>query len=632
MPVRNTSEEYDVALATARTAPPGFHRRLGIALALSLVAFTVLVFRLWHLQVVDGDYHRSLSEHNRVRVKRVNASRGIIFDRNGKVLVENRPSFDVIMVPEDARQPSTVLGRLGRYLGQDLVDAEKALVSARGRPAFESVVLRRDVDWDTLVVVETRQIELPGISLHVGPRRSYLYGSLAAHLLGYVGEVNPDELQRLEGYRMGDMIGKYGLERRWEEHLRGESGGRQVEVDAVGRELRVLREVEEVPGANIHLTIDVELQRAAMAAMEGKEGAVVALDPNTGAVLAMVSRPSYDPNLFAAGISTSDWRQLVTDPLHPLSNKAIQGQYPPGSTFKIVVAAAALEEGIVTPFTPIHCVGSLRYGNRDFRCWKRGGHGWVNLHRAIVESCDVFFYQVGQRLGVDTIAEYSRRFGLGEPTGIVLDYERSGTIPDTVWKRQRFGDPWYPGETLSVAIGQGYVTATPLQMANVVATVAAGGVRHQPYFVDHVARPGEEPLYFGNQEPVRTGIRASTITQIQNALRDVVQSESGTGKRARVPGVEVGGKTGTSQTARMARDYKKVEPGKLPRHLRDHAWFVALAPVEAPEIAVAALVEHAGGGGGAIAAPVVQQVLDFYFNGAEPAGPENVQQTASTPH
>lgn len=614
----NTSEQYDVPLQGARVASPTTRRRLGIAFAISVLVFVGLVSRLWHLQVRDGEYHRSLSENNRIRLHRVNATRGLVFDRRSRVLVENRPSFDVVIVPEDAREPQRVITRLAAFLGGDPQEPAEALQNARQRPAFESVVLLRDVGWDALSTVETRQVELPGVSLKVEPRRSYLYGELAAHLLGYVGEVSERELREREGYRMRDTIGKSGLEKQWEPLLRGETGGRQIEVDAFGRELRVLREVEEVPGANLHLTIDIGLQQAAAEALDGVEGAVVALDPKTGAVRAMVSRPTFDPNLFAAGISTKAWRELSENPLHPLQNRAIRGEYPPGSTFKIVVAAAALEEGIVTPFTPIHCGGSYRYGNRDFRCWKKGGHGWVNLHRALVQSCDVYFYQVGQRLGVDAIAEYSRRFGLGKPTGSGLEGEKGGIIPDRDWKRRRFGEPWYPGETLSVAIGQGYVTTTPLQMAGVIATIAGGGIRFPPYFVERVEVPDHEDPVVPREDPEPLGLRSSTIVQIRNALRDVVESPRGTGRRAQVEGIEVGGKTGTSQTVRLRE--RDLPPEKVPRKYRDHAWFVAFAPVEDPEIAVAVVVEHAGGGGGRIAAPIAQKVLAHYFGaGREPA-------------
>jgi len=598
-------------------------------------AFIFIIGRLWELQVVQGDYHRGLSENNRVRLKRVNATRGLIFDRSGQLLVENRPSFDVVMVPEDARRPQEVLARLGGFLSQDMTDARQALSSASAshRPPFENVVLRRDVDWPTLVAVETRQIELPGVSLQIGPRRNYLYGPLAAHLLGYVGEVNVGELQKNDGYQMGDTIGKYGLERFWENRLRGENGGQQIEVDAFGRKLRVLDEVPEVPGSNIHLTVDLGLQQAAEEAIGDQEGSIVALSPKDGAVLAMVSKPAFDPNVFARGITDEEWKVLVNDPLHALSNKAIQGQYPPGSTFKIVVATAALEEKIIDPGARIFCSGSMHYGNHEFHCWKKGGHGWVNLHEAIVGSCDVYFYQVGQRLGVDTIAEYARRYGLGAPTGIPLDHERAGTIPDTRWKQQRYGEPWYSGETLSVAVGQGYVTATPLQMANVIATVAAGGIRHVPHYIERMdVAEGESPKGLPDK-PVPLGVRANTLAQVRSALRDVVESDRGTGKKARVEGIDVAGKTGTSQTVRLKTE-RKINQLLLPREHRDHAWFVAFAPVDNPEIAVACLIEHAGAGGGAMAAPVVQKVLTYYFahKNQEPAGPPHDRQEARLTH
>jgi penicillin-binding protein 2 len=622
--------ESSLALSSAREAP-GFRRRLVVAIVLSVAAFAFLIGRLWQLQMTEGDYHRTLSENNRVRLKRVNATRGLIYDRTGQLVVENRPSFDVVMVPEDARRPREVLERLGGFLNQDLTDARQALTaaSASHRPPFENVVLRRDVDWDTLVAVETRQIELPGVSMQIGPRRNYLYGTLAAHLLGYVGEVSVDELQRLTGYQMGDTIGKYGLEKFWEDRLRGENGGQQVEVDAFGRKLRVLDEVPEKPGANIHLTLDIGLQQAAEEAMGDQEGSIVVLNPNDGAVLAMVSKPAFDPNMFARGINEDEWRVLTSDPLHPLSNKAIQGQYPPGSTFKIVVATAALEQNVISPWQRVFCSGSMHYGNHEFHCWKKGGHGWVNLHEAIVGSCDVYFYQLGQRLGVDTIADYAHRYGLGAPTGIPLDHERGGTIPDQQWKRQRYGEPWYSGETLSVAVGQGYVTATPLQMASVIATVAAGGVRHRPHYLAELDSADGEAATVP-AEATKLGLKSATLSQLKSALRDVVESEHGTGKKARVEGIEVAGKTGTSQAVRLKTD-RKVNQQLLPREQRDHAWFVSFAPVGAPEVAIACLIEHAGGGGGAMAAPVVQKVLSYYF-GHKGSAPRDDRQEARATH
>jgi penicillin-binding protein 2 len=427
---------------------------------------------------------------------------------------------------------------------------------------------------------------------------------------------------------MGDLVGKTGLERRWESYLRGVNGGQQVEVDSLGRRLRVLREVEEIPGHTLRVTLDRDLQLAADRALGERAGSVVALDPRSGEILAMVNHPSFDPNIFARGIRPQEWRALIRDRTHPLMNRAIQGQYPPGSTFKFIVAVAALQEGIVNPFTSVRCAGGLSYGNRFFRCWRKGGHGSVNVHEALVHSCDTFFYQVAQRLGVDVIAQYARWFGLGEPTGIELDHERSGVIPDSAWKLRRFGQPWFAGETLSVAIGQGYVTATPLQMANALAMLATG-VRFRPYLVREVESP-EGAVVF-RQEPQRVAelaVRPSVLKQVRDALRDVV--ERGTGKNARLPNVAVAGKTGTSQVVRLGKE--RPHPGRLPREHRDHAWFVAYAPAEDPEIVVAAVVEHAEGGGGAVAAPLVRSVLREYFASKGARENELHAENRSAPH
>jgi len=595
-----------------REMPTEFRRRLAIAVTIVLVVFGLTLVRLWRLQVSEGEQYRSLSENNRIRLKRVRATRGVILDRHRQIVVDNRPSFDLVLVPEDAQDVPRTLAVLTRLLGPEVGDLEAPVAAARNRPPFEGIVLVRDLDWESTVKIETHQFELPGVSVQVGPRRTYPYGEMAAHLLGYVGEVNPRELQDRSGYHLGDLIGKAGVERYWEDYLRGVDGGQQVEVDALGRKLRVLSEVPETPGNNLVLTIDRELQRAAERALAGREGALVAIDPRSGEVLAMVSRPAYDPNIFARGIRRDEWRALTEDPLRPMGSRAIQGTYPPGSTFKIIMAAAALEEGVITPFTRIHCGGGLFFGNRVFRCWRRGGHGSVNVHDALVRSCDVFFYQVGQRLGVDTIAEYSRRFGLGAPTGLGFAHEAEGIIPSQDWKRERFGEPWYPGETLSVAIGQGYVTTTPLQMANAVAALANGGTVYRPRVVQRAETPDGTVAHEAPSAVLaELGLKKTTILQIRDALFGVVNAAGGTGTKARLPEVEVGGKTGTSQVTRLGP--KQPDPRKIPRRFRDHAWFVAFAPVASPEIAVAVLVEHAGEGGGRVAAPIAQAVLARYF-------------------
>ncbi len=599
-------------LGVRREVPSEFRRRLSLALGVVLVLFGLTLLRLWHLQVSEGERYKSLSENNRIRLKRVRATRGTILDRHGQALVDNRPSFDLVLVPEDAGDVPRALASLAHVLGADIGSFEAALAAARNRPPFEEVVLFRDLDWESIVKIETHQFELPGVSLQIGPRRMYPFGTMAAHLLGYVGEVNQQELDSRRGYHLGDLIGKAGAERYWESYLRGIDGGQQVEVDAVGRKLRVLSEVDEVPGHTLVLSVDRDLQLAAEDAMGERDGAIVAIDARSGEVLAMVSRPAFDPNLFARGIRGSEWNALVRDRKRPLNSKAVQGTYPPGSTFKVIMAAAALEEGVITPFTSIFCGGGIWFGNRTFRCWRKGGHGSLNLHEALVRSCDVFFYQVGQRLGVDAIAEYSHRFGLGAPTGITLEHESGGIIPSSAWKRQRFGEPWYPGETLSVAIGQGYVTTTPLQMANMIAAVANGGTVYRPQFVKRIeTADGSVVLEHGPERTRDLGFKQSTLLQIREALSDVVNTSRGTGSNARLATIEVAGKTGTAQASKAGGERSKQHGWS--REKRDHAWFVAFAPVASPEIAIAVLAEHAGEHGGTAAAPIARRVLARYF-------------------
>jgi penicillin-binding protein 2 len=617
-----------------RDVPPELQTRMGVAVAFVFLTFALVAARLWFLQVERGSEMRLLSENNRIRLVRVPAARGVVYDRNGEILIDNRPSFDVVFVPEDARdQRRQVLRNLAGYLGEEETTLHQAVHAPTiKRLSYEGIVLRRDVDWQGVVALESHQLELPGVSLQVGPKRYYPFGPLAAHLLGYVGQVSESELANgASGYRSGDLLGKAGLEKAWDTELRGVPGGEQVEVDALGRRMRQLEQVADLPGATLTLTVDRDLQQAADRALGASDGSIVALDPRNGELLAMVSHPAYDPNVFARGIRRAEWRALVQDRKHPLANRAVQGQFPPGSTFKVAVATGALEEGVVTPFTGVTCTGGIPFGNHFFRCWKHGGHGAVNLHRAVVESCDVFFYQVGRRLGVDGIAEYARRLGLGLPTGIRLEHEKTGTIPDTQWKRQRFNQPWFEGETLSVAIGQGYVTATPLQMANLVATIANGGTRYRPYYVKRVeAADGTLRAEFQPEVLGEARLKKSTLAQIRSAMHDVVMTEDGTGKRARVVGIEVAGKTGTSQVVKMGGDRTRANRGA--EVTRDHAWFIAFAPLEAPEIAIACIVEHAGGGGGAIAAPVVQQVLTHYFTRNQgPTAPPAVE-AAAEPH
>lgn len=594
-----------------REAPYGLRRRLVVAFGMTLTGFLLLAGRLWFLQVLHGDEMQELARSNRIRLHRVPATRGRIVDRYGRVLVDSRPAFSAVLVREDSPDLETTVGTVARYLGQTPEEVHELLETAKARPRFAEVTLKRDLEWEEVVALETHQLDVPGVSVEVTPRRSYPLAGQLAHLLGYVGEVSPEDIQRDKGYRPADLIGKSGLERYFEEELRGVDGGEQVEVNAVGRQLRVLRSVPEQPGNTVRLTIDLDLQQAAAEALGERDGSVVVVDPRNGEVLAFVNYPSFDPNVFARGIKSKEWRELLEDEHHPLTNRGLQGQYPPGSAFKIAVAAAALEEGIVNPFTRIYCPGGYKFGDRYFRCWHRGGHGSMNLHDAIVHSCDVYFYQVAQRLGIDTIARYARDFGYGVHSGLEFGSESAGTIPDQEWKRRRFGQPWYAGETLSAAIGQGYVTATPLQMANMASAVAVGE-RLRPHFVMQIEKPdGELVRRFEPEVVGDMRLKASTIALLRESMHDVVNDREGTGKKALLEGVAVAGKTLTSQVVRLKKQGQAAS--EIPWRHRDHAGFVAYAPADAPEIAMAVLVEHADGGGGKVAAPIARDVFAAYF-------------------
>jgi len=590
---------------------PEISRRANLLYVLLAIVFFGLIARLVHLQLVQGERYTFLSENNRVRRKRAPGTRGMIYDRHGELLVDSRPSFDLIFVPEDAQEPEQTLRVLASRLSRDADELLQTYADNKSRSAFDEIVLGRDIEWAAVVAVETHQLDLPGVSLRIRPRRNYVDGETTAHILGYMGEINERQLKNYkeQGYLIGDEIGQSGLERRWEEDLRGQHGGQQVEVDALGRRVRVLHQVSDVPGYTVHLTLDRQMQQAAFEALKGKEGTIVAIDVNSGAILALASTPAFDPNVFARGIKGNEWNALVTDRLRPLSNRATQGQFPPGSTFKVVMFIAGLEEGVIDPNAQISDPGFFHFGNRNFRDWKQGGHGAVNLHYSLVISCDTYYYQLGNKLGVDKIAKWARAFGLGEKTGIALDDERSGMIPDSAWKMKRYRQPWYPGETLSVAIGQGYVTVTPLQMANMMAAVANGGRLYRPRLVSKVeSLDGTNVREFG-PELIRTiEMKPDTLSRVHNALADVVKG--GTGGMARSPLIDVAGKTGTAQVVEMKGGYVKSE--QLSRFTRDHAWFVSYAPVQSPQVAIAVLVEH-GGHGGDAAAPMAKKVYEKFI-------------------
>ncbi len=589
-----------------------FRGRIRLFGLLILLVFAFISYRLWTLQILQGKRYTVMSEHNRIRLVRVPAVRGMVFDRKHRLLIDSRPSFDVRYVPEDPEHRETTLRRLARMIDGDSARFLEAVRHAQ-EGSRTGVTLVRDVDWPSVVAVDAHRLELPGVYVSVKARRSYRTNGMASHLFGYMGEINTGQLHRLrrQGYRRGDEIGQAGLEKKWQQHLAGRSGGEKVEVDATGRKVRVIDRHKATPGHNIVLTLDRDTQRAAYDALKGKEGAIVVLDVNTGAVRAMVSTPAFDPNAFARGMTIAEWRRMMADDETPLHNRALQGHFPPGSTFKIVTALAALQEGVISPDQRLFCDGTYKVGNRVLRDWKRDGHGPIAMRQALAQSCDVYFYQLGQRLGVDKIAAYARRFGLGAPTGIDLEGENPGLVPDRAWKRKRYGEPWFPGETPLVAIGQGYIGVTPLQMASMMATLANGGTVYRPWFVKQVrSADGTVMKEYG---PVRTGsvaLKEANMAIVRRALFEVVHGRRGTGRRARSKTVDIAGKTGTAQVVEMRG--KVVKSEDLPYEVRDHAWFVAYAPAEDAEIAVATLVEH-GGHGGATAAPITRKVMEAWF-------------------
>ncbi|OGP76977.1 MAG: penicillin-binding protein 2 [Deltaproteobacteria bacterium RBG_16_49_23] len=592
-------------------------------------AFLLLFVYLWYLQVIRGSDLRQLSENNRIRIREMVADRGMLMDRKGRILAHNRPSFEVFIVPEDIRSNPEALEKISKILNLSQEEIGEKVKGLKRRPAFRPIKLKSDIDWDKLVILESNRIHLPGLLVDVRPTRAYHYGSLASHLIGYIGEVDENELKQTKdrAYRMGSMIGKYGVEYEWETQLRGVDGGRQIEVDALGREIKPLRSVDSFPGNNLFLTIDFNLQKVAEEAYQDKNGALVAMDPKTGGILAMVSKPSFDPSMFARNITAEEWRALLEHPFHPLQNKGIQGQYPPGSVFKIVTAIAGLETEAITPQTQMTCTGVFPYGNRNFRCWKEKGHGTLSLHRAIVESCDIFFYQVGLKVGVDAIAHYAGELGLGRKTGIPLPHEKAGIVPSTPWKKKRFGVSWYSGETLSFAVGQGYLNTTPLQLLMLISAVANGGRFYLPRVVERVEDIyGKKLKEYPSEEIGRADISGKTLRIIQEALLGAVNEQGGTGGGSALKQVKVAGKTGTAQVVRMAADFKKGDMNRMPLKFRDHAWFTAYAPFEDPQIAVAVLVEH-GGYGGVAAAPIAKKVIEKYFD-LEASPPVKVEEAS----
>jgi len=605
--------------------PVEFKGRVFAAMLLVGVCFFLLAARLWYLQVFEHSYFLELSMNNATRLIKAPAPRGVVYDRVGVKIAENRPGFDLYIVPEDVKDWPKTKEMLTKLVQIDEEEINEALEKSSKRPPFQAVKLKEDLSWEETVRIESFKFELPGLMLDVSPKRSYVFGEATAHLLGYLGEISEKELKEREDeglYSSGDLIGKYGLEKYFESDLRGIDGGKELEVDALGRKIRVVNWIPPYPGNNMKLTIDIKAQVAAWASLHDKVGAVVAMDPKTGKVLAMVSTPGFDPNTLSSRITREEWRAIIENPLNVLNNRAIQGQYPPASTYKPIHAAAALEEGVITPETKIYSGPSFWFAGRAYRDWKEEGHGSINVHRAIVESSDTFFYQVGLKLGIDRLADYTKRFGFGTKTGVPLHGEKSGLVPSSEWKRKVYKVKWYEGETISVSVGQGYMLTTPLQLLNAYAAIANGGTLWRPIIVEEITTP--EGKVISRAEPEKRGelgISEKTMSHVRDGLRGVTHDEGGTARfLSRTTDLKIAGKTGTAQVARLIKRTKNIE--SIAYKYRDHAWFAGFAPYDDPQIAVVVIVEH-GGFGASAAAPVAREVFKAYLGKeAPPAGVE----------
>jgi penicillin-binding protein 2 len=575
------------------------------------LVFLGLLGGYWHLQVDQRQYYSEEADRNRIRNLPVIAPRGKILDREGRVLVDNMPAFSVLLSRENASALTRErLCKIAVGLGLNPEDAVQLVGRTAHLPRYEPVLLKPSASIEDVAFVESHRVEYPELDLIQTPQRFYLKHAVAASMIGYVGDVSEDLIAASHSrFRPGDVVGKSGIEREYNSVLAGQDGMRRVVVNSRGQEVGSMTTVDARPGNDLRLTIDLDLQMAAEMALGDREGAVVALDPRTGEVLAMVSHPDFDPNDFAHRIDQGEWKQLMTDPSKPLLNKAIQAQLAPGSVFKIVTSTAALETGTIKPDFTIFCPGEVTIYGHTYHDWvwhKRKSHGEVDLHKAIVQSCDVYFYTLGKMLGIDKLAYFAKQLGLGARTGIDLPSEDSGLVPSPEWVERAFKRKWWAGETISVAIGQGAAEATPLQLANMIGGVASGGRFHRPRLVFH-----NELEALGQDPPDGTEhefpLSDSTVQAVTQGMWGVVNEGGGTGASAHVPGLDIAGKTGTAQVVSV-----NLKESAHNAAYRNNAWFVGYAPFNNPEIVVAALVMH--GEESSVAAPVARDVIKAYFD------------------
>ncbi len=578
--------------------------RLTVFSYLSVAFVILLLVGFWKLQVVQSGHYSDLAEKNGIRSIPIIAPRGAMLDREGRVLVDSYPSFSILLLRDNPKLVQKYLPAIESGLGISPEDMHDQLEAAKVEPRFMPVIIKPEASEADLAFVESHRSDIPVLDLMMVQRRHYPYGEMLANTIGYVGEVSAQELERSDGrYAPGDIVGKAGLEKEYNGQLEGTDGMRRVVVNSVGKVMRTLDNVEPIPGKPIQLTIDLDLQQIAEHDLEGKEGAVVAMDAHTGAILAMVSHPTFNPNDFAVRIPPKEWKQLNTDPETPLLNRAIQAQLAPGSVFKIVMATAMLESKAIPPTYTVYCPGYANFYGRVFHC--DHAHGEVDLHKAIVASCDVYFYHVGQLLGIDRISYYANALGLGHLTGIDLPGEEPGLIPSQQWVERVYHHKWYPGSTISVSIGQGAVMVTPIQLARMIAAVASGGNLVQPHLLK------DDP----NVKVTRFPISQNTVDEVTQGMWGVVNEPDGTtSELVKLKDIDFCGKTGTAQT--MSYDLEH----RLGKHIKENGWFVGYEPRENPDIVVAALVQ--GAGWGSFVAPIVRDVVKAYYdkkNGIAPA-------------
>jgi penicillin-binding protein 2 len=588
--------------------------RLGSLQFVVIVLFSVLAISFWVLQIVQHERFKEMAENNHQRSLTLRAPRGMLFDRDGRVLVENRDSYSISIVREQTKDLNRTIRLLASLLGTEESSVRDIVERHRREPIYRPIVVVQDASLAQVAAVAARRLELPDVVVEEVPTRRYPAG-MAAHLFGYVGEVNDTQVANDPRLKNGDIVGKAGVEYTYNDLLMGEDGVKRVVVNSIGREIpdRPIEEEKPVEGKRLQLTIDADVQKAIEDSFRsiGYNGAAVILDPRNGEVLAFTSLPAYDPNAFASGVDHATWAGLTGDQLKPLQDRAIQGLYPPGSTFKMAVATAALEEGAITPDFKVYCPGHAVFFGRSFQCSLPNGrgHGLIDMREAIEHSCNVYFYTVGNMIGIDKIHKWATLLGLGEKTGIDLPNEVQGLVPSPEWKRERFKEKWYAGETISVSIGQGAVSLTPVSMAVYVSTLANGGTRVTPHLLKAVDdgsgwKPVPPPAPHS-----QVTLKPETVSAIHQAMWMVV-NEAGTGGKARLPGYDVSGKTGTAQV--ISLEGGKAAKGKTAKDLRDNGWFVFFAPRDNPQIAGAIFVEH-GGHGGTTAAPIARNALEIFF-------------------